>query len=87
MTKVEELELLLEELRGGDTRNQEFTRLVGRTFEVLGEVDRVISEALGISRTTVLRWRVGSSIPHPLMREPVYRTLSKLVTNRLVQER
>ena len=31
-----------------------------------------LANDLGVSRTTVSRWRSGKSLPHPIMRKPVY---------------
>lgn len=84
MTTGKELSRLAYELRSSDGSDAtQFAELVQRTYAAIGAVDRAISERLGVSRTTVLRWRNGSAIPHPFMRTSVLEQLAKLIDKRI----
>lgn len=60
----------------------EFTQLVDRSMAAWELVDKDISQAIRVSRTTVLRWRSGLSIPHPFMRSGVLQAIARLVSSR-----
>lgn len=75
---------LIDDLRTSDGSNAiVFRNLVVAAARELGDVDRVISEKLRVSRTTVMRWKAGTSIPHPFMRPSVLRKLAELVEQRV----
>lgn len=87
MATGKELSRLAYDLRSSDGRDAaHFAELVHRTYDAIGAVDRVISERIGISRTTVLRWRTGASIPHRLMRTSVLEKLAELVDKRIADK-
>jgi hypothetical protein len=53
--------------------DDDFRRLVDRAMNELNMLDKDVAEALSMSRTTVMRWRNGLSVPHPLMRPAALR--------------
>ena len=78
------MEKLLDALRDVASMDEDrdagrFQRLVAAAHEALGGIDKRLSEPLGVSRTTVLRWCAGTATAHPLMRPAVYRRLALLV--------
>lgn len=36
-----------------------------------------LANKMAVSRSTVLRWKNGKAVPHPLMRKPVYKILKR----------
>lgn len=60
-----------------------FANLLSRAMEVLGCKDNELSHELGVSRTTVLRWRRGTVVPFTLMRKPVYNALAKRLRKKI----
>lgn len=68
-----------EALRSADVSTSEgFAAAVERGMTDLGLVDGDLSKRIGISRTTVQRWRNGSSVPHQLMRPQVIGVLIRM---------
>lgn len=54
-----------------------FAAAVRRSLDALGGDPVVLANDLAVSRSTVLRWASGASVPHPVMRKPVYAALTR----------
>jgi transcriptional regulator with XRE-family HTH domain len=76
-SEAERRELLVE-LRATATGSDDtaFANAVDRAMSVLGMLDAEVAEQIGVSRTTVNRWRNGTVVPHPVVRPHVLRVLA-----------
>lgn len=64
---------LVEALQNADIEDDAlFPKLICAGCDVLGITDPTIAHRFGISKPTLARWKSGESLPHPLMRKPVY---------------
>ena len=74
--ELEQLRADMNQAAGGD--DDGFGWLVDRAMDLLCLLDEDVSRQLGVSRTTVSRWRSRVVVPHPLMRPAVFRVLSAM---------
>lgn len=63
------------------TDDATFKEMIERCFAHAKLVDKDLSDALGVSRPTVTRWRNGVCAPHTALRKTVYDCLALLVQN------
>lgn len=54
-----------------------FKNIITESLSVFNLTELLLSEELKTSRPTVNRWKSGTTIPHILIREGVYKTLLK----------
>lgn len=78
---AERKETLLEGLKTAHTDDATFKEMIERCFAHAKLVDKDLSDALGVSRPTVTRWRNGVCAPHTALRKTVYDCLALLVQN------
>lgn len=65
------------------TEDVGFMNCVRETTALLAIEDIDLANELGVSRTTVLRWKNGRAVPYPGMRKPVYAALRRRALTRL----
>ena len=72
-SRQDTLSTLRNDARSADLRNDEkFRAIICACRYVLEMSDAEIGDALHVSRPTVSRWINGKSIPHPMMRKPIF---------------
>lgn len=60
-----------------DAERSKFSSLFQRSQKVLEMDDTELSALLNVARPTIGRWAHGNSAPHPIMREAVFKKLSR----------
>lgn len=80
--RYDKMRLMAQLCSSDGSDDSEFTQLIDRSMAAWELVDKDISQVIRVSRTTVLRWRSGASIPHPFMRASVLQAIARLVGSR-----
>lgn len=58
-----------------------FQKIIAESLSVFSLTELLLSEELKTSRPTINRWKTGTTIPHILIREGVYKTLLQKASN------
>ena len=64
--------------------NKSFAEIVDKFMFITGSSESYLSERFGMSTPSVRRWRLGQSVPHPVMRPPVYKAFQAIIESYLV---
>jgi len=65
--------------------DEKFRELLHASLDLISLDPGTLACAMGVSLTTVLRWKNGNAIPYPVMRRPVYRFLRRKVSAKLTE--
>ena len=74
------LDKLLENLNKGLSELSDlnlFKQIINDSLFVFNLTELMLSEELRTSRPTINRWKTGTTAPHILIRESIYKTLQK----------
>lgn len=71
---------LISDLRNADCNDDlVFARLVKRVMDFLDLKENDIATLFGMTKPSVVRWKNGTTAPHPAVRRVVYREFIKLL--------
>ena len=83
-SRMETLSALHNDARTADiTNDDKFRTIIGACRYTLEMSDQEIGDALHVSRPTVSRWINGKSVPHPVMRKPIFDWISAQAARKL----
>lgn len=82
-----ELRDLVNELYQAQSREDidkaEFSRLFNKAADVLELSDRQIAKIFHLGRISILLWKSGEAVPHPVARPSVFQVLQEQAENRI----
>ena len=84
MTKIQQLRAFLRNFKASDLRvDGAFQQIIMEGMDLLELADDDCARLFDVSRSTVTRWRNGSTAPHRAMRLPLCKILEKVALRRL----
>lgn len=79
-----ELEALVAQFKDADVKDDaRFSELFSKAYRLLFLADKELAAKFGVSRSTITRWRNGTTTPHSAMRKPIYSFLVSKTNGRI----